>query len=88
MFDIEQFLISFLQKKAQYSIKIPKRNWSPEAREKARQRMMSVRPWEKSTGPRTEEGKAKSSQNNFKHGRRSRTMTEVNRVITEVKRGK
>lgn len=29
------------------------------------------KPWTKSTGPRTAEGKAKSSQNAYKHGRRS-----------------
>jgi hypothetical protein len=82
MIDIEKFLTEFNIKK--YPIKKYRRNLSPEFIEAARQRILASKPWEKSTGPRTEEGKAKSSQNNFKHGRRSRTMIEVSRVIAEV----
>ncbi|MBN3993869.1 MAG: hypothetical protein HWQ36_26145 [Nostoc sp. NMS2] len=67
-----------------YPIKKYRRNLSPEFIEAARQRILASKPWEKSTGPRTLEGKAKSSQNNFKHGRRSRTMMEVNRIIADV----
>jgi hypothetical protein len=85
MLDIEKFLAGFNNKK--YPIKKYRRNLSPEFIEAARQRILASKPWEKSTGPRTQEGKLKSSQNALKHGRRSRTMTEVNRVIAEVKRG-
>jgi hypothetical protein len=84
MLDIEKFLAEFNTKK--YPIKKYRRNLSPEFIEAARQRILATKPWEKSTGPRTEEGKLKSSQNAFKHGRRSRTMIEVNRVIADVKR--
>lgn len=37
--------------------------WSEERRERQRQAIQRWRPWEKSTGPRTEEGKARSSRN-------------------------
>ena len=83
--DIEDFLAKLKAKK--YPIKKYRRNLSPEFIEAARQRILAAKPWLKSTGPRTEEGKAKSSQNAFKHGRRSRVMTEINRVIAEVKHG-
>ncbi len=82
MLDIEKFLAEFHAKK--YFPKKYRRNLSPEFIEAARQRILATKPWEKSTGPRTTEGKAKSSQNHFKHGRRSRAMIEVNRVIAEV----
>jgi hypothetical protein len=83
MLDIEKFLSAYNSKK----VKKYRRNLSPEFIEAARQRILATKPWEKSTGPRTVQGKAKSSQNNFKHGRRSRAMIEVNRIISEVKRG-
>jgi murein endopeptidase len=37
--------------------------WTPEARFKQSELIRQVRPWEKSTGPRTPEGKAISSKN-------------------------
>lgn len=37
--------------------------WTPERRERQRQSILRTRPWEKSTGPRTREGKAVASQN-------------------------
>jgi len=83
-FDIENFLAEFRAKK--YPPKRYKRNLSPEFIEAARQRALRVRPWEKSTGPKTPEGKAKVGQNNFRHGRRSRVMQEVNKLITEITR--
>ena len=85
MLDKDKFLTNFKSKK--YPVKRYRRNLSPEFIEAARQRILQSKPWEKSTGPRTKEGKLKSSQNALKHGRRSRIMTEINRVIAEVKRG-
>lgn len=38
-------------------------SWSDERRERQRQHIYGSRPWEKSTGPRTQKGKARSSQN-------------------------
>jgi hypothetical protein len=39
------------------------------------------KPWEKSTGPNTEEGKAKSSQNALKHGMRSSKNRAVEAIM-------
>jgi hypothetical protein len=49
------------------------------------------KPWEYSTGPNTDEGKAISSQNAMKHGMRTammidlyKTMADQNRYLREV----
>lgn len=46
--------------------------WTSERRARAAQRIAEVRPWEKSTGPRTPEGKAISSMNRFQGAVRKR----------------
>src|SRR5271156_3172549 len=46
--------------------KLNRQKWrglSPEGREKVRATTLANRPWEKSTGPRTPEGKARSARN-------------------------
>ncbi len=52
------------------------------------------KPWEHSTGPNTDEGKAISSQNAMKHGMRSammlnlyKAMADQNRYLREVMQG-
>ena len=40
-----------------------KKSWTPERRRKQRERIMQNKPWLKSTGPTTEDGKKASSQN-------------------------
>lgn len=42
------------------------------------------RPWEESTGPRTEDGKAASAANSFKHGMRSREWREEEKELREL----
>lgn len=37
--------------------------WTPERRAKQAEAVRGWKPWERSTGPRTEEGKARSSRN-------------------------
>lgn len=37
--------------------------WTPERKEQQRDRIMQVKPWEKSTGPTSPEGKAICSRN-------------------------
>jgi hypothetical protein len=49
--------------------KSPKTNYSAEEREARRARILANKPWQKSTGPRTDAGKAKSAQNSLKHGK-------------------
>ena len=44
--------------------------WTQERRERQSRLIQAWQPWTKSTGPRTAEGKAKSSQNAFKSGSR------------------
>ena len=42
--------------------------WTPERRAKQAAAIRTWKPWERSTGPVTEAGKASSSQNAFVHG--------------------
>lgn len=44
--------------------------WTPERRARQAELIRLWRPWEKSTGPKTAEGKAKISQNAYKGGER------------------
>ena len=57
-------------------IKRPHKGWSPERRAKQAELIRSSKPWLKSTGPRTDEGKARSAANALKHGFRSRPFIE------------
>ena len=61
-----------------------RRSWSPERR--ARQALMirTWQPWRKSTGPRTQDGKARSSGNALKHGLRSKASVEARREDRRV----
>lgn len=42
--------------------------WTPERRARQAELIRSWKPWERSTGPRTAEGKARTSRNGFKGG--------------------
>jgi hypothetical protein len=44
------------------------RSWTEERKQRQRERIQEWRPWEKSTGPRTAEGKATVAQNAFNGG--------------------
>lgn len=50
--------------------------WTPERRARQAQLIRNWKPWEKSTGPRTDEGKVKASSNSLKHGGRSMEWRE------------
>jgi len=42
-----------------------------------REKILQTRPWEKATGPKTRQGRARSSMNALKHGKWSRTMAVI-----------
>ena len=45
------------------------RNWTPEQRQRQRELIQRWKPWEKSTGAKTPEGKKRSRQNAYKTGK-------------------
>lgn len=53
------------------------KGWTPERRKKQSEKIKNWKPWEHSTGPRTEAGKQKTSQNAYAHGFRSKDMLEI-----------
>ena len=62
--------------------------WSPESRQKQAEAIRKWSPWTKSTGPRTEEGRARSSRNAWKGGLRASlgTYRDVLRQIEQSTR--
>ena len=54
--------------------------WTPERRARQAEAIRRWRPWEKSTGPRTAEGKAKASRNAYK-GSEWRTVRELSKAM-------
>lgn len=57
--------------------------WTPERRAKQRAAIYRWRPWEKSTGPKTADGKAHAARNSFKHGQ---TSQAARRELQAIKR--
>jgi hypothetical protein len=60
------------------------KGWTEERRQKARERILANKPWERSTGPRTQAGKETSSLNALKHGGRSRVWDHYIRKILQT----
>lgn len=57
------------------------KGWTPERRARQSARIHLWHPWRRSTGPRTEAGKARSAMNGLKHGGRSRAhIMEMRRI--------
>ena len=57
------------------------REWSMEQRKKQAEIINKSKPWNKSTGPKSDEGKNKVSQNAYKHGMRSRDYDEICQIL-------
>lgn len=58
--------------------------WTPERRARQAEAIRSWKPWEKTTGPRTEKGKQKVARNPFKGGLRGE-MRSVAKLLREIK---
>lgn len=62
--------------------------WTPERRAKAAEQIRAREPWNRSTGPRTAEGKAIASRNAFKGGWRAQLRVlrkDVNTVLRQLR---
>lgn len=57
-----------------------KSGWTPERRAKQAERIRQWRPWEKSSGPKTEAGKAIASRNADKGGTRA-MLRQLSRIL-------
>ena len=53
------------------SVRRTKAGWSPERRARQAELIRNWAPWRRSTGPKTEAGKARCSKNALRHGLRS-----------------
>jgi hypothetical protein len=60
--------------------------WTQERKAKQRAAISRWRPWEKSTGPRSKQGKARVGKNAWKHGNRSRTAMAESAAIRAMLR--
>ena len=59
--------------------------WTPERRARQAELIHRWKPWEKATGPRTAEGKAKVARNAFKGGERA-LLGALRAVLREQRR--
>lgn len=55
--------------------------WSDERRAKQREAIKRWKPWQKSTGPRTEQGKERAAGNALKHGRRIAVVRRLRTLL-------
>jgi len=59
--------------------------WTPERQRRQSELIRQWRPWERSTGPRTSAGKAKSSRNAYRGGVRP-MLRELAKLLREQRR--
>lgn len=57
------------------------KGWTEERRKKQAEIIRKNKPWEKSTGPKTQAGRARSSINALKNGNHSAAMKELRKAI-------
>lgn len=58
-----------------------KNGWTQERRLKQSEAIKRCKPWEKSTGAKTPEGKEKSKMNAYKHGARSKELDSITNFL-------
>lgn len=58
-----------------------KNGWTQERRQKQSEAIKRWKPWEKSTGAKTAEGKEKSKMNAYKHGGRSNIIKNLQSLL-------
>jgi len=56
--------------------------WTSERKKRAAELIQLWKPWEKSTGPKTDYGKAVVSQNALKHGARSQETIRIRAILS------
>ncbi len=61
------------------------RHWTDEERRRQAAIILSWKPWEHSTGPKTLEGKETSSRNSLIHGCRSEDFIQLKKAIRKQK---
>jgi hypothetical protein len=84
-------MISNLQRRPEQPACTPRKRrpkgWTPERRAQQSARIRLWQPWRRSTGPRSETGKAQSSMNGLKHGDRSLAhLMEYRRARFDLRR--
>ncbi|PIL46089.1 hypothetical protein CR105_03080 [Massilia eurypsychrophila] len=60
------------------------RQWTPEQRARQSALIRTWKPWERSTGPSTEAGKAIAAGNSLKHGMRSSAWIAERNGVNEI----
>jgi hypothetical protein len=62
--------------------------WTEERRQRQRELIQNWKPWEKSTGAKTPQGKARSSRNAYKYGsaEAKEMLRELGRLLREEKK--
>ncbi len=58
-----------------------KNGWTQERRLKQSEAIKNWKPWEKSTGAKTIDGKEKSKMNAYKHGERTSLIKEIRALL-------
>ncbi len=58
------------------------RQWTLEERARQAEMIRNWKPWERSTGPKTEDGKEVCKMNAYKHGMRGEEIRALQRMLT------